>query len=651
MLLLALVTLSLYLPVARHEFLTFDDDEYITENNVVQNGLSLAGLKWAFTTSCASNWHPLTWLSHMADCSLFGLNPGAHHFVNVILHAVNTVLLFVFWFRLTDKLWSSAFIAALFAWHPLHIESVAWVAERKDVLCAFFWMLTLLAYGCYAALVKSNKPQARNFYLLALSFFVLALLSKPMAVTLPCVLLLLDFWPLNRLSLSPLKLADLRPLVVEKIPFFLLTVCACVVTFWAQHRGQAVASLEQVSMTFRLENAASALAGYLGKFFWPAPLAVIYPLAPISTAAVVCSVLLLLGISVIAWRLRRSQPWCLFGWLWFLGTMVPVIGIVQVGSAAMADRYTYLPSIGVFAAIVFGVQHLAARSARIKSLLPVIAGLVLVLIVVRLEAQLRHWRSTETLFRHTLSVTRNNDKAHLNLGITLAQQGRTEEALVELREALRLDSSRYQLHYNIGCLLGKLGQAAEALAEFREAIRSDSKFAAWHCAAGNELLVLGKTDEALAEFAEAIRLKPDYAQPHISTAKFFFESGQDQAAVEALQRAVHAEPERFEVLATAAHYLAAHENSAIRDPAAALKFALKADDLSGHVQPMVLDTLGMAYAAAGDYSNAQLCTQSAIELAGQVGLNENTNMVLRLDLYRRQQPWHESFLRTNAVAH
>jgi tetratricopeptide (TPR) repeat protein len=638
---LALVTLAAYLPVTRYNFITYDDDAYVTANPVVQDGLTPEGLKWAFTTGHASNWHPLTWISHMTDCALFGLNPGAHHFVNILFHAANAALLFILLLRLTGQMWPAAFVAALFAWHPLHVESVAWVAERKDVLSTFFALLTLLSYAKYV------QAKSRRSYWFALFFFALGLMSKPMLVTLPFVMLLLDYWPLYRMGKAEGGRRNLSGLLVEKTPFFTLAVASCVITFLVQHSGHAVATLEDVPAGFRLENAVVATAWYLQKLVWPGPLAVIYPLAPIPPVVFAVSAAILIGISVAVWRARlRNRCW-LVGWLWFLGTLVPVIGLVQVGSAAMADRYTYIPSIGIFMAVVFGLPELAGKIAWAKKGLPWAAALVLAGCLGAMEWQLHYWRDSETLFRHTLAVTRNNDKAHLDLAVALDQQDRFAEALAEYHEAVRIAPDRYQLYFNMGCALGRLGRHAEALAEFRKAIQFDPHVALWHAAAGGELVTLGYDDEALKEFAVAARLKPDYARPHLETAKFFFQQGRDAEAVVALLAAVQAEPESFQTLATAAHYLAANEHAAARDGQSALTLARKADELSAHGQPLVLDTLGMAYAETGDFTNAAACAQAALALAEAAKLADTVAIRQRLELYKNQQPWRQSFVATN----
>ena len=346
-LLLALTTLLVYLPVTRNGFLDYDDDDYVTNNQIVQNGLTFNGIQWAFTTFHASNWHPLTWLSHMTDCELFGLNPAAHHFINVLFHAANAALLFALLFRLTGILWPAAFIAALFAWHPLHVESVAWIAERKDVLSTFFALLSLLSYAKFA------RENCRCSFWFALIFFALGLMAKPMLVTLPFIMLLLDFWPIQRFNHS-----TIQRLIVEKIPFFIITGISSLITFIAQHSGDAIVSFKNVPLPYRLENMFVAYAGYLQKIFWPENLAVVYPLPEtISARAVTTAGAVLFIISVGAWLWRKRAPYLTAGWLWFLGMLVPVIGLVQVGGAALADRYTYLPATGIFIAFTFGATR------------------------------------------------------------------------------------------------------------------------------------------------------------------------------------------------------------------------------------------------------------------------------------------------------
>ena len=660
-LLLAFTTLVVFVPAGGFGFLNYDDNDYVTENNFVKPGLTWADGQWAFTAFHAGNWHPLTWLSHMTDCTLFGLNPGAHHFVNVLFHAANVALLFTLLRRLTEKIWPAAFIAALFAWHPLHVESVAWISERKDVLSTFCALLALLSYVRYAQNVARDEwrvtgagqsasrvtHHASRYFWLALIFFALGLLAKPMLVTLPFVLLLLDYWPLQRFSLSAFRL----PLLSEKIPFFLLTAISCVVTFFAQRNGEAVVSIAKVSLRYRLENAPVAAVSYLQKLCWPADLCAIYPLLDkIPARQIALSVAVLILISAAAWRWRKSKPYFLVGWLWFLGTLVPVIGLVQVGGAAMADRYTYLPSVGFFIALIFLLHDWAAKIQIPKVIIAGAAALILTGCILATEHQLPFWRDSETLFRRAVTVTPSNEIALVNLGSALEAQNRFDEALAIDRQAEKLENGHYQLHNNLGNLLGKLGRHDESLAEYREAIRRRPGNAILHNAAGGELVALGQWEAALKEFAEAERFDPNYAQPHAETAKVFFRQGRDAEAVDEFRAALRSEPNNFQILALTAHYLAANENPAARDGQSALVLALKANELTGHSQPMVFDALGMAFAENGDFTNAQTCAQNALDLATAAQMTKLDPLRRRLELYQNRQPWRESFRTTNAPA-
>jgi tetratricopeptide (TPR) repeat protein len=642
-LLLALVTLAVYLPVRTHSFVNYDDPDYVTENPFVKNGLTLPDIKWAFTAFHAGNWHPLTWLSHMADCELFKLNPGGHHLVNVLFHAANAVLLFTLLLRLTEKICPSAMVAALFAWHPLHVESVAWIAERKDVLSTLFALLTLLSYA------KFTKEKCRRSFWFAFLFFALGLMSKPMLVTLPFVMLLLDFWPLNRFLDFKFQMPMATLLMLEKWPFFLLTMISCIVTFLAQRSGDAVVSLAKVSLSYRLENAPVAIARYLLKMIWPADLAIIYPMPDrISAIAVAASVLVLIFISAAAWLTRQRSPYLLSGWLWFLGTLIPVIGLVQVGGAALADRYTYFPAIGIFIAAVFGFCQAAQRFHFPKIIFPAATVLILGACLFLTEKQLSYWRDSESLFRHALAVTKNNDIALADLGVALDAQGRLDEALGYYRQAAQLEAGRYQIHNNIATILDKMGKPAEALAEYREAVRLKPDLAFLHNGLGGELATLGQSDAALKEFAEAARLDPNYAWPHVETAKLFFQQGRDAEAVNELRAALRIEPDNFQILATTAHYVAANENAAARDGQSALVLATKANLLTGGNQPMIFDILGMAFAATGDFTHAQACAQNALDLANAAQMKNLEPLKARLALYQNHQPWRESFLAPNA---
>ena len=652
-LLLALVTLAVFLPAAQFRFVNFDDNEYITENSFVRQGLTWTNVKWAFVTFYGANWHPFTWLSHMADCDLFGLHAGGHHLVNILLHAANNVLLFFLLLRLTQKLWPSALVAALFAWHPLHVESVAWVAERKDVLSTCFALLTLLIFTHYA---QAMKPDGENlssaarrpafYFWLALLFFALGLMSKPMLVTLPFVLLLLDFWPLQRQAVDKFRWS----LIWEKAPFFVLAAASCVVTLLAQHAGHAVIDLHQMSLRERLETAVVGMAGYVQKFFYPADLCALYLLpGKIPVFQVVFALGLLILISVVAWRWRETRPYFLMGWLWFLGTLVPVCGLVQVGNQAMADRYTYIPSIGFFIALVFLADEFAMRMQTPRIIRFGFAGLVSIACILVTEHQLQFWRDGESLFRRAVAVNPNNDIALLDLGVALDAQGRFAEALEVYQQAEKTGSRRHQIHNNFGNVLGLLGRHAESLAQYRKAITLAPQNAALHSAAGSQLAALGRFEEALLEFSEAEKLDPNHARTRMEAAKTLFKMGRDAEGVNEFRAALQIEPGNYQTLATIAHYLAANENTAARDGPNALALALRANELSGNVQPIVLDILGMAFAETGNFTNATACAQNALALGNAAQMKNITPLQTRLELYKNKQPWRESFRATNAL--
>jgi tetratricopeptide (TPR) repeat protein len=660
-LLLLLGTLAVYLPAAHHGFTLYDDNDYVTENPMVENGLTWAGVKWAFGWH-ACNWHPLTWLSHMADCQCFGLDAGMHHFVNVLFHAANSILLLLLLARWTNALWPGAFAAALFAWHPLHVESVAWVAERKDVLSTFFALLALLAYtkavtggkgqvtGKDTSRTFVMSPVTRHLSLLpALLLFALGLMSKPMMVTLPFVMLLLDYWPFNRIRNSEFGIRNFTKLFLEKWPFFALSAASCIVTFLAQ-RG-AVASLKNVPLDYRLENVPVAYAGYLLKMIWPAHLAIFYPLNPLSPLAVAAAAAALLAISWLVWRVRRSCSYCLVGWLWFLGTLVPVIGLVQVGGAALADRYSYFPSIGIFLAAALGVRDGAERFQVPKPIVGAIAGLALAVCLALTHNQLNFWQDDITLFSHAIKVTKNNDAAHLNLGFALQKTGRNDEALAEYRAALKLAPDRAETHNNIANLLDDMGRPDEAMAEYREALRINPNHVASHNNYGTLLVEVGRFDEAMKQYAAAARLDPADWHPPYLTGKVLLKQGRDPEAIPYFRQAVKMDPNNPRVLTYLAQVLASDENPQVRDGNAALAMAAKANDLTGGVQPAMIDAMAMAYAELGQFTNAQQTAADALKLAIAYDMTNDVTVIRqRLQFYQNNQPFRQSFLFTNAPA-
>lgn len=643
-LLLVLGTLAIYLPAAHQPFTLFDDGDYVFENQMVQRGLTWDGFLWAFGYH-AANWHPLTWLSHMADCQIFGSKPesaGMHHCVNVLLHAANSFLVLLLLLRWTNALWPSAFAAALFAWHPLHVESVAWVSERKDVLSTFLALLTLLAYTRYVKASTAHSPQSKVFYAWALVCFALALMAKPMVVTLPFVMLLLDFWPFKRIS-------DLKRLLLEKIPFFVLVAASCVLTSLAQ--SQAIASLKNVPLHYRLENMPVAYANYLIKMAWPQDLAVFYPLNPLPPLEVAEAVAALAAISWLVWRLRRTSPYWLVGWLWFLGTLVPVIGLVQVGGAAMADRYTYLPSIGIFLAVALGAREAASRLPVSEFFVAAVGGLVLAACLALTHIQLSYWQSDIALFSHACDITQNNDAAHLNLGIAYEKAGRKAEALAEYRIALKLAPDRADAHNNVANLLDDMGHPDEAITEYQAALRINPKHVAAHNNYGTLLVEQDRFDEAMKQYTAAARLDSnDWHAPYL-IGKLLLKEGHDLEAIPYFRQSVGLDPTNPRVLTYLAQVLASDENPRVRDGNAALAMAAKANDLTGNVQPAMIDAMGMAYAEIGQFSNAQQSAAYALKLATAYGMTNDIVLIgQRLQLYESNQPFRQSFRATNTPA-
>jgi tetratricopeptide (TPR) repeat protein len=506
---LALGTLALYWPVTGYPFINFDDSEYITENPVTQAGLTWHGLVWAFNGIHVGNWHPASWLSHMIDCQLFGTDAGGHHLVNVLFHIANTLLLFAFLRSATGFEWRSAFVAALFAWHPLHVESVAWIAERKDVLSAFFWLLTIIAYAQYVELSKVQSPKSKVFYALALVFCALALLSKPMAVTLPFTLLLVDVWPLGRISNFKFQISNYRGLLVEKTPFFLLALALCAVTFLAQRGAGAVSPMEWSS---RLGNVPVAYLRYLGKTFWPENLSLVYPYVyHWPAAAIAGSVLLLAWVSALALVLLRRRPWLAAGWFWFLGTLVPVIGFVQVGAQSMADRYFYIPSVGLFVVLVWGAAELCAARPKGKLILAIAGGGALLGCVLTASLQIIYWQNSASVFLHALDVTQNNYVADNALGKVFEMNGDYGRARVLYEEAVRIEPRYAISQYNLGlCLIG-FGQRDQAFEHLVAATRLDPGNAGAQFNLGVFFQQNRRWADAARCFEATLRLQPDLA--------------------------------------------------------------------------------------------------------------------------------------------
>ena len=503
------VTVFVFRQVAAHEFVNYDDTRYVSENQWVQSGVTWRGLIWAFRTTYASNWHPITWLSHMLDCELFGLKAGSHHLSGLFLHTLNTLLLFLLFRQMTGDFWNSMLLSALFGIHPLHVESVAWVAERKDLLSTLCLILTIWAYVGY------TKCSTIGLYLLVCLLFGLGLMAKPMLVTLPFVLLLLDYWPLGRFrfrTLGERTFSNLYRLTIEKLPLFFFSAASCIVTLIAQQRGEAVKSLTSFPLDVRISNALVSYVTYLEKTIWPRGLAVFYPHpgnVPVwKTAGAL--VFLLFG-SYVVLRLAKKYHYLPVGWFWYLGTLVPVIGLVQVGLQSMADRYTYIPLIGVFIIICWGVADILRGLRYRKVLLAIISSGVIIAMMISSPLQVRHWKNSITLFRHALEVTEDNYMAHLNLGVALQKTGDVDGAMFHYREALRtkpVDLKLPRAHYNLGLASAQKGSLEEAVRQFRLALNSDPSWAAAHNDLGIALARRGEMDEAIAHFREALKTSP-----------------------------------------------------------------------------------------------------------------------------------------------
>jgi len=513
-------------------------------------GLTQESVVWAFTAFHSGNWHPFTWLSHMLDCQLFGLKPGMHHLTNLLLHITNTLLLFLLLQRMTGKLWQSAFLAALFGLHPLHSESVAWVSERKDVLSTFFWMLTV---GFYLRYVE--RPGLSR-YLLVLLFFALGLMAKPMLVTLPFVLLLIDYWPLGRLRFSKsckesnlhIQKSQAFRLVWEKAPFFALSAASSFVTVLAQQEGKLVESLHAVPLKMRIANALVSYESYIAKMIWPQDLAVFYPLPEtIPMWKTAAAGLLLICLSIVLIRAWRRFPYLGVGWLWYLGTLVPVIGLVHVGGQAMANRYTYIPFVGLFMLIAWGLPDLLGRWHYRTIALGILGVVVLAVLMECTRLQLRHWENSVALWKHTANVTDNNYSAHSMLAAALVERGRFEEAIASASTSLKIKHDFAEACNNLGLALCKQGKLDEGIVSFAKAIQIKPGYAKAHNNLGSALARQGNLNKAVVHFSEALRIDPNLANAQIGIASALARQGRLKEAINHLSKALEIKPNNAEV--------------------------------------------------------------------------------------------------------
>jgi len=608
----AVLTWVVFGQTLRHDFINYDDPRYVYENTEITGGLSIGGIAWAFSHIHSMNWHPLTTISHMLDCQLHGLKAGWHHFTNVLLHTIAAILLFIALRQMTGELWRSAFVAAVFAIHPLRVESVAWIAERKDVLSGVFFMLTLLAYVHYV-----RAPSIWRYLFVAVAF-AFGLMSKPMLVTLPFLLLLLDYWPLSRMR-DPSS--DIRrrllTLVLEKIPLIALCAVSSFVTFLAQ-RG-AVGWTEQLPVLTRITNAVVSYVAYIWQMLWPVKLAVFYPHPEhrLPLWEIIVSLLLLLGITALAIALRKQRPYFITGWLWYLGMLVPVIGLVQVGWQGHADRYTYLPQIGLYVLLTWTVADLTARWRRQREVVTASAVVIISVLTWRAWIQTSYWRDSETLFTHALAVTSNNDVAENNLGIVFLRKGQLDDAISLLQAAVDLRPENSPAHENLAKALLQKGQVADALVHYRK----------------------------------LLELQPDNIEVHNIVGTVLIQQGRIREGVEEWQKVLAIEPDNGNALSNLAWVFATSPDDALRDGTKAVQLAEEALRISGRRIPVIFRTLAAAYAEKGMFSQAIQTAQRGIELANSQG---NSGLAAELQsniaVYQAGRPLRDPSLTTGSLS-
>lgn len=628
---LALLTCAVFGQTIRYPFVHYDDQKYVYENQRITAGLTAAGCVAAFTRFHAENWHPITTLSHMLDCQLWGLNPAGHHAANVLLHVIAAMLLFHLLKTMTGRMWRSAFVAAIFAIHPLRAESVAWISERKDVLSGVFFMLTIAAYLRYV-----RRP-ARSRYLIVTVVFLLGLMSKPSLVTLPLLLLLLDVWPLGRLRIEsgqspngPARiLTAAHSLIrvrcfVEKIPLFFLSLGCSVMTIWAQR--QNVSYEQRLPFSGRLGNALASYVGYIKQMLWPTRLAVLYPNAGdrVSWVTVATSTLLLAGITIIAFRLRKTRPYLAVGWIWYLVALLPMIGIVQVGLQGSADRYTYLAQIGPYISIVWFAAELPILKAQIPKWILATAGAVAVTLLAWCAfIQTSSWKDTESLWLHALAVTKNNDVAHNNVATLLLQHGKLDQAIAHYQAALKISPgcetpnhlSPAIIENSLGNAFARKGDLDAAAAHYRKALQIRSAFPD----AGSNLSAMlfrkGDLTGAISEYEKIVALPPEDSASHQKLAEMLIKARRPRQAIVHYRRALELAPESVETINSLAWILATTPDPDLRSGTEALALACHANELTHGNDPFVLRSLAAALAASGRPAEAAAMIERALELA------------------------------------
>jgi len=666
---LAIATAAVYCQVCSFDFVNYDDMQYIYKNPNIQTGITGQSIKWAITAGYAANWHPLTWLSHITDWRIFGKNAGGHHLTNLIFHIANTLLLFIVLKRMTSALWQSAFVAALFALHPMHVESVAWVSERKDVLSIFFWMLTMWAYQRYV-----KQPGVTRYIMVVLTF-ALGLTAKPMLVTLPFVLLLLDYWPLERFGRRTVFY-----LIREKIPLFVLSAASSITTFLVQRSWGAVLTASESPMRFRVSNALIAYVRYIGKMIWPSHLDVFYPhyYYKLSNFRALGSLLLLLIISILVFRFAAKHRYLLTGWLWYLGTLLPVIGLVQVGSQSMADRYSYITLTGLFIIVAWGVPEMLVNWRYKKRALTISSLLVVSAISVCTYFQAGYWRNSIALFQHSLDLSQNNHIAHLHmgkalcesgkpdegvkeyrkflqmwpndasvisdLGIELIKQGRLDEGIREYKRYLQIKPNDSNMFNDIGVALCQQGKLDEAVEYITKSLQIKPDFAAAHNNLAYTLALQGNLDKAVIHYKEALRLDPNYTLAHYHFGRILERMGKINQAIGHFEEAMRLKPDWDEPVNVLAWYFAVNKENEFYNPDEAVRLAQRACELTSYQKPDFLDTLAVAYAAKGDFGKAIETLEKALTLC-RSGQQESLKKELesRLALFKAGKPYVETW--------
>ena len=673
---LVITTLIAYAPIRHNGFVNYDDSGYITENPNVRGGITRTSIVWAFTKPHSFMWHPLTTLSHMLDCQLFGLNPLGHHSVSVLIHIANALLLFLILTNVTGTTWASAFVAAVFALHPLQVESVAWAAERKTVLSGLFWLLTMAAYIRYA-----RKPGFGR-YMLLLFVFGLCIMTKPTVVTLPFVLLLLDYWPLERIRRGQSVTATSKSaiwLIAEKVPLLAMSAALSVITIIAQKGGEAVISLDTIPLDTRIANMFSSYIKYIGKLVWPSDLAVFYPSSypaiPKTTTAVY--ILLFILISAISIYAGRRRKYMAVGWLWFVGTLVPMIGLVQSGFQAMANRYMYISMVGLLIIIALAGKELIAKHPRLKTIAAIMGVISLSCLLVLTRMQVRHWQNSLTLFEYALKTTKNNPvietyygcalfyeagrldeaekhlsnavrlsptyaKALSNLGRVYIMQGKTDEAISCFTNLLRQNENSADTHYDLALSLGMGKKYDEAIKHLAKTLEIEPNYPDADNKMGIALLATGKPDDSIRYFDEALRINKDKSEVYGNLGTAYMRLGKYGPGIYNFNKAVEQKPDSIVNLNRLAWALATVEDTSLRDANKAIDAARRACELTGNNDAEYLDTLAVTYAAAGRFEEAKATANKALSIAKSSGREDLASEIQeRIKLYETEQPYRQ----------